>query len=574
MMIIIRSLALTCACLLLISAAARSSQITCFGVLGNSGEQGRYLVKFDQKKASGLGVVYDRFGTVWDRGGQGILNHYALDGRLLGQYPLSGQPTRDDKLSIVGDRLVLLLDHKLFFMDVGEKAGTAPKNTAISARAMSFGRYNAQLLCLSPEQTPFLFDALTVKKKPFNGAKPQQGIVDLEIAPDSTAFYCDNKRQIYAFRGQTALPGFPQKAKGDRWQLIDQYWYLQSSHASILRTNYVFAYDPGVVLGGSSGAFLGHLADNHELDSGQGIAKITDHCFAVSGRSGIIHLLHWQDDKKQFEITHRLGALPYAMGLALDGKGKILCNGGAWDWTADPLSPMTDCQLPKLDQAGQVANLNDEIMLGPIELKGNAIVFCGTQDPTKPFRLQANCKLKTAMCGAVVQKTGAKYRLLLVSTDGQGQAVRLSEEGKSLAEPDEMPLLLNAKGGVWTSLALRSDGLLLAAVDGSVVILSPTKDGWKELNRWSAWGTSGQERFGPRIFIAGDGDKLWVSDRERQRVLVFDALSQKCLAVYGRTDAAGNDLVSFNFPETIAVYHNRAVVFDSANQRLLKLSFE
>lgn len=574
MMIITRSLALICACLFLTQAAARSSQITCFGVLGNSGEQGRYLVKFDKRKASGLGVAYDRFGTVWDRGGQGILNRYALDGRLLGQYPLSGQPTKDDKLSIVGDRLILLLDHKLFFMDVSEKAGTAPKNAAIPARAMSFACYNAQLLCLSPEQTPFLFEALTGKKKSFNGAKPQQGIVDLEIAPDSTAFYRDNKGQIYAFRGQTPLPGFPQKAKGDRWQLIDKYWYLQSSHASIIRTNYLFAYDPGVVLGGSSGAFLGHLADNHELDSGQGMARITDHCFAVSGRSGVIHLLRWQDDKKQFEITHRLGALPYAMGLALDGKGNILCNAGAWDWNDDPSSPLADCQLPKLDQAGQVANLNDEIMLGPVELKGRITVFCGTQDPAKPFRLQANCKLKTAMCGAVVQKVGAKYRLLLVSPDGQGQAIRLDDDGKPLAAPDEMPLLLNTKGAAWTSLALRRDGLLLAAVDGSVVILSPAADGWKELSRWSVWGTAKDQQFGSRIFIAGDGDKLWVADRERHRILVFDALSQKCLAAYGCTDVAGNDLASFRFPEGIAAYRNRAVVFDSANQRLFKLSFE
>ena len=69
------------------------------GILGNSGEQGATLVRFGEKPAMGLGVVLDPQGGLWDRGGDGALNRYALDGRLLGSWkipPGKPPPTEPD----------------------------------------------------------------------------------------------------------------------------------------------------------------------------------------------------------------------------------------------------------------------------------------------------------------------------------------------------------------------------------------------------------------------------------------------------------------------------------------------
>ena len=63
---------------LALNPAARAQHLVCDGILGNSGEQGQTLVLFGAKQARGLGVVYDKYGTLWDRGGSGALNRYAL----------------------------------------------------------------------------------------------------------------------------------------------------------------------------------------------------------------------------------------------------------------------------------------------------------------------------------------------------------------------------------------------------------------------------------------------------------------------------------------------------------------
>ena len=69
-----------------VAAPSFAASLKCEGVLGNSGEQGAALVRFGTEPAKGMGVAYDRFGSLWDRGGAGVLNRYALDGRLLRTY--------------------------------------------------------------------------------------------------------------------------------------------------------------------------------------------------------------------------------------------------------------------------------------------------------------------------------------------------------------------------------------------------------------------------------------------------------------------------------------------------------
>ena len=86
----------------LAASSLQAEELHCTGILGNSGEQGTDLVRFNASKpATGLGVVADRYGALWNRGGAGVLNRYGADGRLLASYRISDkQPSpRSEKRS-------------------------------------------------------------------------------------------------------------------------------------------------------------------------------------------------------------------------------------------------------------------------------------------------------------------------------------------------------------------------------------------------------------------------------------------------------------------------------------------
>jgi DNA-binding beta-propeller fold protein YncE len=104
-----------------------------------------------------------------------------------------------------------------------------------------------------------------------------------------------------------------------------------------------------------------------------------------------------------------------------------------------------------------------------------------------------------------------------------------------------------------------------------------TRDGdmnWTESKRWSAWGERPEEKFGEKVTVSADSGKLWVSDTTRHRVLCFDAVSHKLLGSFGTADTAGDDMESVNSPQTLVARGDRAVVFDSGNQRLLKFELK
>jgi hypothetical protein len=57
-------------------------------------------------------------------------------------------------------------------------------------------------------------------------------------------------------------------------------------------------------------------------------------------------------------------------------------------------------------------------------------------------------------------------------------------------------------------------------------------------------------------------------------VLVFPPSRRKPLAVFSTTDHAGSGLDALSCPETIAAGGRRAIVYDSGNQRLMKLRLQ
>jgi len=116
-------LAFCCCMTSAVTAFSEPARLRCVGVLGNSGEQGATLVRFSENRSrdqrDGLGIVCDRFGTLWDRAGVGRLNRYALDGRLVASVDLpTKRATHLDAATLVDDALVLLLKDDLWLLDV------------------------------------------------------------------------------------------------------------------------------------------------------------------------------------------------------------------------------------------------------------------------------------------------------------------------------------------------------------------------------------------------------------------------------------------------------------------------
>jgi hypothetical protein len=124
-----------------------------------------------------------------------------------------------------------------------------------------------------------------------------------------------------------------------------------------------------------------------------------------------------------------------------------------------------------------------------------------------------------------------------------------------------------------TSLT-AGDGVLYAVAKGQVIELALEQRSWREVRRWNTWGGTAADRFGDTLHVAFHDGGLWVSDTDRQRVICFDPVTRRPLAVFGETDRAGDTLDLLASPRALAVRGRRAVVHDAANQRLMRLELD
>jgi hypothetical protein len=92
--------------------------------------------------------------------------------------------------------------------------------------------------------------------------------------------------------------------------------------------------------------------------------------------------------------------------------------------------------------------------------------------------------------------------------------------------------------------------------------------------RLSGWGEEPGERFGGRLRLDGEGVTLLIADVERHRILWLDLPTRRAVARFGQTDRPGAGILALNAPTAISILGRRAVVYDSGNQRLVKLMLE
>jgi len=562
--------AVALAALALTAPDAPVAKIVCDGVLANSGAAGDAVVRFgDVQSARGMGVVVDRFGSLWDRAGDATLNRYAPDGRLLGQYHLPKGAGQRDLLTRVGDLLVMQVGTKLYTLPIDARAGSEPRPLGRDSECLSFGSFDGQVASATKEAV-FLVNPATGAAKE---VVPLKGVDQVEVGPEG-AVYAMADGTIHKFVGGKEVTGeWPRKGPGERIQLLDGWWYGHGWHGTIRRFSAAMEPAPGVVLGGASGSFIGHLDQNPELSNGRGMAKVGPNLYAVSGMGGILHLLEWNESKQQMRPVRRIGAAPPAGGIGLDRDGRVWWYAGAWQWNNPPDAPMLQgVNGPDYPGIGQAVMLDGDRMVAPGYLWGKPGFYHGKLSTEVAIdRIETPCALKKGTTGSAVYEDERKLVLLVVERGGAAQGFEIDAEGRYRGELG--PVALKAAGPVkeWTSLAMSDKATLLAAADGHVLEMVRDGKDWKESRRWNSWGAGEGERFGPRVWLAADAGRLWAADRERHRVLCFELASGRLLASLGAVDKKGADLASLALPETVAACGRGAVVLDGGNQRLVKL---
>jgi sugar lactone lactonase YvrE len=558
------------------AAAARGATIVCDGVIGNSGQQGAELVRFAPGEARGMGVVADRFGSLWDRAGRGVLNRYARDGRLLGQYPLPDAAGGGDQLTLAGDTLVLLVAGQLYRLDVAAAAGTKPTALKVAAEHISFGSKDGAVACVDRDKKLFLVDVATGQKTDVCDLAAVKGLDAVEMGPDGTIYVQGDWKTQKVVVGKL-VADWSRGSPGERPQWIDGAWFGHGWHGTIRRFDADIQPDPGVVLGGASGSFIGHLPQDPELSNGRGMARLDKDLYTVGGVGGTMHLLHWDAATRKMEIVRRIGAMPTVGGIGLDRQGRIWAIAGSWEWTDGPVTPMRfGVNGPDGRGIGQAVMLPSDAMVAPGILWGQAAMYSGRlDDEVRGDRIGTPMKLPKGYAGSASYVRDKQRVLLVVDQTGAGQAFRIAPDGRFEGDAGDVRLQFAGPGADCTSLAMKDDETLLVAA-GQVIELARDGAGWRESRRWNSWGAAAEERFGAGhvIHIAADDGRLWVADTARHRVVCFDLKTGKPVATFGTADKAGTDLGSLTSPAAIAARGTRAVVHDAGNQRLLKLRLE
>ncbi|HOD79795.1 MAG: hypothetical protein BWX88_02201 [Planctomycetes bacterium ADurb.Bin126] len=566
-----RGLTLGCVLLGLLQAVAPAADATalrCAGVLGNSGEQGKTLVRLGPEEASGIGVVVDKYGTLWDRGGAGTLNRYAPDGRLLGSYPIAGGRGNrgSDVIALLGDTIVLRLGDGLYALNVDDKPGTPARPLNVPADRLSLTARDGWLAA-SKGKDVFLVNA-EGKTKPL-ATLPSEP--HLGVSFDAEGNVCADlewKLHRVVAGGSPVLLG---PVPGERPLLVDGYWYGSAWHSTLRRFDASLQPAPGVVLGGNSGSFIGHVAEQAEIVNSRGLARVRGDLFAISGLTGVLHLAAWNGDDLRFEVVRRIGAAGACSALALDSEGRTWFRAGSWNWDDGPASPLR-WGIPEPDSVFGLAVRDDDAVVGYGVKYGKCSIFCGKLDKEiRVWQIEGNSALpKSAVAVAAIQEKG-RHTLLVLDNQGRLAGFRVGGDGRP--EGDAAPTTVRTAKPVkeWTSLAALSDDKLVAAGDGQVIELARNGADWKETARWNSWGEGPGEKLGGSIRLASESGRLWVADATRHRVVCLSLDGRKLLGTFGQTDRAGDDLAHLSAPAALAARGGRAVVFDSGNQRLVRI---
>ena len=541
------------------------------GVLGNSGELDKPVTFGSMKRETrGLGAAYDATrGVLYDRAGSGTLNAYSLDGRLLAQYKISADENHMDTMTLCGEHLVMLLGGRLYKLRLGLPDGAAaekveaaipdPQGLSSSARAARVAvRNKAGKLCLlNPADDTF---------EPF-GEAPGDGFNGMDWDDKGDFFLIFDKVAHKLESGKPVSNAqWPKRFAGERESGIDcptrlgAYWYGSAWHGTIKRFTAEFEPAPGVVLGGASGHFIGHVAGNYEVELARGIHSVSPELYVIGGLCGIVHLAEWQPENKRLHLLRRIGALPVPGGVALDSQGRVLARQNIWNWDDDALSPADVSQV--FQMFAPCAHLDADTVIGLATAYGKPSIAAGRfQEEGFYCNRLDQLALPDAVVGVALyreqpEKKGG-WRLLVLGAAGQSRVHEITDNLRDPWRKDLGEVKLQTASPVksYTAVTMKDAETLIAASEGQVVEFARDGVNWKEAGRWS-------DGFGQKVRLAIDEGRLAVADTERNRVAIYAVADHRKLAE-----------ASVSAPTEVAMNGGFLVAYDSVGQRLMKYRF-
>lgn len=527
----------------------QAAELRFAGVLGNSGGSGDTLAAFSGKLASGMGPVLDDSGTIWERGGATQLNRYALDGRMLATFPLPNSTSPRDQLTLAGGVLLLKINKSLHKLAVDAPPGTRPERVNVPLAEISSSSFKGRV-AITHESELYWLDPLTDERESIGRAP--EGLSALHVTGDGTIFgFAQGK--VHAWKEGKPLPGYPKPFRGERPQRIGKWWYAHTWHGTIHRFNANFEPEPGVVLGGASGSFIGYLPRSVDITNGRGLVHIRDNLFAVSGLQGVVQLLQWNDENSRFSVVRRIGPIYGLRSIALDNEGNIWTHRGSWRWTDSPETPHTLGDVEPQQHAQPVVLEGHSLCLLKKHYQWVQLARGRFIDANGWAHLERkgvpDVELSESISGAAVFKDeDNRLRYIAIETNGKGIEFGVSAEGglASKAVPTSIPGLTNCTSLAWLG------NRLYAADDGMLKTFQRLEGAWKQA-------TQGR-RFSKSIYIHSDGKRLALSDTESGVINLFDSQLELI--------ASKHEIMA---PTHIAVAGDRVVAYESKRQRVIKL---
>ncbi len=542
------------------------------GVLGNSGELGQPVTFSTMKRETrGLGAAYDAArGVLYDRAGSGVLNAYGLDGRLLARYTIAADDNHMDTMTLCGDQLVMLLGGRLYKLRLGSPDGAVaekvkaaisdPVGISSSARAgrVAVRSKDGKLVLMNPADD---------RAEPF-GEAPGEGFNGMDW-DDQGAFYLVFGKVAHKLENGKLVADaqWPKRFAGERESGIDcatrlgAYWFGSAYHGTIKRFTAEFEPAPGVVLGGASGHFIGHVPCNYDVELARGIHLAASGLYVIGGMYGVVQLAEWRPENKGLRLLRRIGALSAPGGVALDSQGRVLAGKNIWNWRDDALAPADVSHVFKL--IAPCALFDSDTVVGLAEVYGKVSVAMGRFEEEELYcnRLDKLALPKDVVGVALYREQPGKkggWRLLALGAAGQAQAHEIVEDRRNPWRNDLGVVKLHAASPVksYTAVTMKDPETLIAAADGQVIEFGRDGAAWRETGRWS-------DGFGPKLRLAVSDGRLAAADTEKNRVVIYALADHRRLAET-RVDA----------PTEIALNGSFLVAYDSAGQRLMKYKME
>ncbi len=568
---------------------ADGTKLTFAGYAGNSG--GVLVGSLAQSQSSpystpAVGPVYDsQKGLLYSSAGQGKINAYRLDGTCVASYSLPGaEPfARFDSMTICANRTIFILAGGarmgqgdddaaggiLYRLALDAPDGSAAEvvTNAPPCNALSMSDHDGKVVLHSRVGPIYEMDTATLEWKQVGTRRTGGGlylVCMMDWDPDGAMRWVYEHNNLWTFAPDYTFAKDPQALFGRELAMLrgriidDEFWVLCGSDSIKRLDSHTFEPKPGIVFGGGSGFFIGHVRTNGEIN-GSGICKISDNLYAFSGcNNGCVYLLRWNETRRQMEEVRRIGALTETAIPAIDPTGRFFYDGLIWDFDDAPSAPPKDTHIRTRPLIH--AEVRPGLTVGICHTSFNRLVAYGgnAQNGFAQFWRElgvGDFGAEPEGAGSIVRHANGIYEVIRIGCNGQCMVATFAENG---AVREDIPfrhwaLQLPWDDAVVSSVSTLPDGRALAFVNRKLIWIERDGDGMPRFGEQFAAKIRGDQ-------VAVDGDKFAVIDTEAGELRLYDLANGSLLATHG----------GLKEPARVAFCNGRIIIYERAAQRIAK----